>query len=725
MPEQTRRAYEFGPFSLDPDRRVVLRGGQVVPLTAKAFDILLVLIENRSRVVDKDELLKLIWPDTVVEERNVAVNISTLRKVLGDSLESHEYIVTLPGRGYRFVAPLRESQGRVANQKAGTGDCGPGANDPGARATEARLPRGRAVAWSRKGLLAAGVLGGLIGAFALGQYWARRSSSPVMRFSTISNFSGVETQPAFSPDGRSVAFVSDRGGHSDLWVGLPGGGNLVRVTNDPNVKARPRWSPDASKLLYARLNESGLWDSWVVPALGGPARVLTTNAADPTWFPDGRSIAYANLSTGAIWMCDADGRNARAFTTPDPDVRHRQPAFSRDGRLLAFVRKGAAGPYGQLAVAEVDTRKTRLLTDAAAFVASPVWSAEGKFVYFASGRGGAINIWKVDARGERTEQITVGRGDDTDLDISADGRRIVFSSYRVSVNLEEIVLGVRDARTNRFTERKWLTSDSARTKVAPVYSRDGTHIAYFTNRRGAEREAIWAMAADGTNPAPLAYDERMNMHARWSADGESVVYSSRTGIGPFGWRNELRRTLLSGGVPHDIPFPISDYFGDVGPRDQLLYRATNGSVQVFDQKSNQVQTLKNVEGTFLRWSPDGRRFAAVVNARKLNDAATGVWVYDLLDGKRQQVFHGWAAYYAWSGAQELLVIEVKPDLNGILWRVRWDGSPPLNTGSVRVLYSFWHPSPRVQFDLHPDGRRIVIEAFDLHQADISMIDNIR
>src|SRR5689334_25361801 len=99
-----------------------------------------------------------------------------------------------------------------------------------------------------------------------------------MRFSSITNFAGVEGQPSFSPDGRSVAFVSDRGGQYDIFVGLLSGGSLVRVTNDPNVEARPRWSPDGSKLLYARLNESGLWDSWVVPALGGTARRISANA---------------------------------------------------------------------------------------------------------------------------------------------------------------------------------------------------------------------------------------------------------------------------------------------------------------------------------------------------------------------------------------------------------------------------------------------------------------
>ena len=104
----TNHRYEFGAFSLDVDRRLLLNAGRAVPLSSKVFDTLLALVANHGRVVEKRELMKLIWTDTVVEERNLAVNISSLRKALGESPDSHEYIVTIPGRGYRFVAPLRE-----------------------------------------------------------------------------------------------------------------------------------------------------------------------------------------------------------------------------------------------------------------------------------------------------------------------------------------------------------------------------------------------------------------------------------------------------------------------------------------------------------------------------------------------------------------------------------------------------------------------------------------
>jgi TolB-like protein/DNA-binding winged helix-turn-helix (wHTH) protein/Tfp pilus assembly protein PilF len=99
--------YDFGPFRVDRPRRLLLRGGEPVRLTAKAFDILLLLIEERGRLVSKDELMRRVWPDAVVEENNLTVNISALRKALGESPGERRCVATVPGRGYQFVAEVR------------------------------------------------------------------------------------------------------------------------------------------------------------------------------------------------------------------------------------------------------------------------------------------------------------------------------------------------------------------------------------------------------------------------------------------------------------------------------------------------------------------------------------------------------------------------------------------------------------------------------------------
>lgn len=103
--------YEFGPFRLDAYERILLRGGETVALTPKAFDLLFVLVERHGHLLEKEELLKLVWPDTFVEEANVSYNISIVRKALGDGENGLKYIETIPRRGYRFVAGVKEVKG--------------------------------------------------------------------------------------------------------------------------------------------------------------------------------------------------------------------------------------------------------------------------------------------------------------------------------------------------------------------------------------------------------------------------------------------------------------------------------------------------------------------------------------------------------------------------------------------------------------------------------------
>src|SRR5256885_16517970 len=108
MTKPDTQLYEFDSFRIDARKRRLLRDGEVLPLTPKAFDTLLALIANHGRVMEKDELMQAIWTDTIVEESALSRNIYLLRKALGESPDQHRYIVTVPGRGYRFVAGVSE-----------------------------------------------------------------------------------------------------------------------------------------------------------------------------------------------------------------------------------------------------------------------------------------------------------------------------------------------------------------------------------------------------------------------------------------------------------------------------------------------------------------------------------------------------------------------------------------------------------------------------------------
>ena len=108
MNDTPTHIYEFGPFRVDPRKRLLLHNGNQVRLPAKAFEILLVLLEGEGRLVEKDELMRRVWPDAVVEENNLTVNMSALRRSLTESPGEHRYVVTVPGRGYQFVADVRQ-----------------------------------------------------------------------------------------------------------------------------------------------------------------------------------------------------------------------------------------------------------------------------------------------------------------------------------------------------------------------------------------------------------------------------------------------------------------------------------------------------------------------------------------------------------------------------------------------------------------------------------------
>jgi DNA-binding winged helix-turn-helix (wHTH) protein len=124
MSDRGLKTFEFGPFRADAQRRVLERDGQAVPLTGKAFEILWVLLEHAGELVSKETLMQAAWPDTAVEENNLTVNISGLRKALGDTAASPRLIVTVSGRGYRFAGQINQRPGETPAKVVAVADRG-------------------------------------------------------------------------------------------------------------------------------------------------------------------------------------------------------------------------------------------------------------------------------------------------------------------------------------------------------------------------------------------------------------------------------------------------------------------------------------------------------------------------------------------------------------------------------------------------------------------------
>lgn len=189
MSEQNQHFYEFGPFRLEPSKRRLLQAGEPIRLTPKAFDLLLVLVEESGRTVAKDELLERVWAGTIVEENNLNQNITALRKSLGDSRQESQYIATIPGVGYRFVAPVRKEE--FAQRRKEDAEV----------AKEVRTPRRVAL-----------VLIALVLAAVLGYAWyTREKPRPAMSSIMVlplENLSGDAAEEYFA-DGMTDALIGD------------------------------------------------------------------------------------------------------------------------------------------------------------------------------------------------------------------------------------------------------------------------------------------------------------------------------------------------------------------------------------------------------------------------------------------------------------------------------------------------------------------------------------
>jgi eukaryotic-like serine/threonine-protein kinase len=595
----------------------------------------------------------------------------------------------------------------------------PGEGGPEERDRVRVSPLRRALPWAA-GLVVGALVSGLV-------VWklAARAPQSAMHFSAVTNFAGVQAEPAISPDGRSVAFVSNRDRSFIIYLGMVHGGNLVQITNGPNLESAPSWSPDGTTLAYARLNRWGTWDVWEVPALGGTPRRVILDAADPTWSPDGRSLAYFNLDDGGIWISGTSGENTRQAVRPWSAVDwDTQPRISPDGRKIVFAERVAeAGPYGELAVADVASGKIRQLTHDGALALSPTWSPDGKFIYFASSRGGTINIWKIAADGGEPEQITAGEGDDADLDLSKDGKEIVFGTLRQKIGLAQLDLQAKPGQQSV----KNLTNDPARSQFGPTYSPDGKHLAYFSNLKGAEKEAIWISDADGSNAAPLVQDALINIFPAWSPNSKSIIYSSEHGNALLQqW--EIRQVSLTGGAPQTL-FNQGIYV-DVGRDGRVLFQGPQSQAEAFEPRDGKTQTLGTLHGatwSFLRWSPDEQSVAYIMSPSKADDPNAGLWAEDFKNPPRQ-LFKGWVLWFARGPGNEIYFLEGKPDMSSVLWKVDWDGQRLKQTSwTVPILYNlgYYHTELEIQFDVSPDGRYLAFQTEKVLEANIGMIENVR
>ena len=244
---RSSRVIRFGTFEVDLQDGELRKGGVKLKLTGQPFQVLAILLERPGEIVTREELQKRLWPDTFVDvDHNLNTAINKIREVLGDSAESPRFVETLPRRGYRFIASVE----------------GPKIPTTPAEESGSGARRGsRIPTWVvRISILWVVIL--LLAASGLFIYRRRRTpTATAQRTLTRLTFDdGLQTGATWSPDGRFIAYSSDRGGKFDIWVQAVSGGDPVQVTKGPGQNWQPDWSPDGKYIAYrSEEGEGGLY----------------------------------------------------------------------------------------------------------------------------------------------------------------------------------------------------------------------------------------------------------------------------------------------------------------------------------------------------------------------------------------------------------------------------------------------------------------------------------
>jgi Tol biopolymer transport system component/DNA-binding winged helix-turn-helix (wHTH) protein len=533
--------YDFDDVRVDPRAFRVLKAGRPVAVEPKAFAVLLFLLENPGRLVEKKELLERVWPDTVVTESAMTRVIADLRKALGDAAHEARYIETVPTKGYRFIAHVRQ----VAEPSVPV----PPGKPPAGEAPASRLSLG----WIAAGVLALGLVG-LVGLLVSRAPRSRPAAAPPpipAKLTQVTESLGLDMFPTFSPDGAQIAYCSDRDGPFEIYVRqLAPGGREIRITFDGRDNFQPAWSPDGRQIAYTARAVPGIW---LVPALGGEPRRLTTFGSRPSWSPDGATIAFqsdvvtdlsatapAATPPSALWVVPAAGGEPESLTRPGSPVGgHGAPAFSPDGTEVVFATWTVHGELWSVSRKDGSLRRILPRDEDAAKEAGasfqrgyfdPAFSPKGDVLYFAATDQSWLNasLWRSRApagpggRWGAPEHVTPdGTTSVRQIAVSPRTGTVAYAALSIVSNLWSLPV---DPKTSVPTgEAVLLTRGAGCRTTSPRFSPDGSKIAFVSCRAGSSTD-LWLMDRDGGGARPLTDGSSETHFPSWFPGGDRIAY---------------------------------------------------------------------------------------------------------------------------------------------------------------------------------------------------------
>ncbi len=555
------------------------------------------------------------------------------------------------------------------------------------------------------------------------------------RISRVTGQPGLELHPALSPDGKFVAYAAGPSGRLRIYVRQVAGGRTIAVADStPGDQHWPRWSPDGSRLSF----EAG-HAIYVVPALGGPARLLV---APPelspgvngegaisddgpgylAWSSDGRKIAYV-VDGRRIEVRATEG--GPPTTIAEVDQAH-SVAWSPDGSRIAYVVGNEAFVYAPNAIGNIAPSaiwtvaasggRPEPLTDAASLNTSPVWLPDGRSLLFISDRDGSRDVYRVgiDRSGKPAGapvRLTTGLELHT-IDLSRDGRQLAYADFTAYANVATLPIPAAGPVSAAAAEP--LTSGHQSIEGMAV-SPDGRWLAFDSDRGG--HQAIYLMPRAGGEPEQLSpADSGDDFMPSWSPDGRELAY--------YGFRGGRRRLFVIpaiGGRPSPVVSDSSNQrFPDWSPdgRRLVYYSDRTGRFELYIVERaaaggwNTPRQLTTDGGQDARWSPDGRAIAYVRNGGLWAIAPDGGAPRLLVDSRDPAIrpvplLGQWAP-----DGRTLYYKALDAEGRASLWSV------PVEGGEPRLLVRFddaARPSPRAEFAV--DGRRFYFTLSD-RESDI-------
>jgi DNA-binding winged helix-turn-helix (wHTH) protein/Tol biopolymer transport system component len=624
--------YVFGPYKFNVDERLLTRHGEPVHLTPKAAEVLLALLRADGRVVGKDDLIRAVWPDTFVEDSSLTFQIHLVRQAVRDGVDGERYIETVPRRGYRFVAPVRQLRPTESVPElpptAASGQV-PEMSVP-LRVTRLTLPR-----W-----LTPLLIGGLAFAVALLGIWilsddrstllvvgtrqlthdrllkngniplltdeAQIYFTPVDLTPRVVAVAGGETLvvPHVRPDARIVDVRADRSSYlaisyvakrnGELWVVSRGGAPSYRI--GPDVVDAASWSPDGTRITYA--NDTTLW---VARKDGTGARQLAQfpgSVGCPRWSPDGRRLrvkldtAGDRIMLSSLWEVGADGSHPHPLI-PDwsGSVNQECGTWSKDGQDFIFSARdirhpeqpGMIAPLGRydlwtLPERRGSTRRPVQLTSGPMSFTAPVSSADGRHL-FAVGFQTVTELVRFDARLNDFVPYLGGLSAKW-INFSKDGKRIVYIAHPEGILWRSNIDG---------TEKRQLTLPPFEADT-PAWSPDEKWVA-IRGRFPGEHKKVYLIPAGGGLPAAITQDDEEQGIPTWSPDSARIAF----GDVPRKWEQSTGAEVIH-------LYDINTHRFSAVPDSKELWTA--------------------------RWSPDGRYLAALtIRGQELRilDFQTGKW----------------------------------------------------------------------------------------------------